>query len=269
MSRASELLGGPAASLVAAYVPPQRSEMLRAEQQALAALHGRCAQPEALRHAVRALRALESDVDFQAALLHAQREMAGATGYDATNFAYGSTPLPSWLKVFESAPLRAALRDDKGRAALRYYVLGSSLGWLCFYGACVHGLRSHGIELLPVLAREAIGVARDAEVDGVSFECADMLGCDLSAADILLLTSQCWDGPMLEKLRAKLLRELREGALVIDYTAAMGEGDARQGWGERTFVLEWKGVGEVSWGGEITFWVWRVVQVRGASRGRS
>ena len=27
---------------------------------------------------------------------HTQREMKGAAGYGATNFAYGSTPLPIW-----------------------------------------------------------------------------------------------------------------------------------------------------------------------------
>jgi hypothetical protein len=254
--------------------PPPRHHMLHEEQRALAALERRTAerpqQPRALRRALRRLRALESSLDFQAELLDAQRRCAAVSGYSASNFAYGSTPLHSWLAVFESAPLRAAVAAK--RHELCYVVLGSSLGSLVLYGACVFGVRSHGIELLPELAAAAVRVAAAAGVEHASFECADMLTCDLSASDVVLLASQCWDARLVAAVRWKLLDELLPGALVLDYTAALGEEtDASRSDAQpnlpasathaprRGFALQCTVRAPVSWDATHCFWVWRVV----------
>ena len=117
---------------------------------------------------------------------------------------------------------------------------------------------------------------------------------------LLLLTSQCWDAALCVRLRAKLLAELPEGALVVDYTAAMGGeavqagraaaaagGDGEAGGGEagggeagggeaggdrggdapagRRFVLLEKVRAPVSWDAGHVFWVWRCE--RGPPRG--
>ena len=73
---------------------------------------------------------------------------------------------------------------------VRYAVLGSSLGSLCIYGACLYGWTVRGIELLPLLVRHAERVVQGANVRGVSFECADILSCDLQSEQVLLLASQ-------------------------------------------------------------------------------
>ena len=106
--------------------------------------------------------------------------------------------------------------------------------------------------------------------------------------ELLLLTSQCWDAALCVRLRAKLLAELPEGALVVDYTAAMGGEAAEQagraaaeasgvgeaGGGEagggdepagRRFVLLEKVRAPVSWDAGHVFWVWRCE--RGPPRG--
>ena len=99
---------------------------------------------------------------------------------------------------------------------------------------------------------------------------------------LLVLTSQCWDAALCVRLRAKLLAELPEGALVVDYTAAMGGeavqagraaaaagGDGEAGGGEapagRRFVLLEKVRAPVSWDAGHVFWVWRCE--RGPPRG--
>ena len=123
------------------------------------------------------------------------------------------------------------------------------------------GLRCEGIELVPFLVRAARATADRAGVCSCSFVCADMLGYDVSAAQLLLLTSQCWDPVLCARLRAKLLAELPEGALVVDYTAAMGDdgGEARCGAPPtcRAFVLLEKVLAPVSWDASHVFWVWR------------
>ena len=79
---------------------------------------------------------------------------------------------------------------------------------------------TRGIELLPNLVAAAERIARRAAIDGIRFECADMLAADLRSARLLVLASQCWDVPLVEQLRAKLLAEVRDA----------GEG---LGWGLR------------------------------------
>lgn len=268
---------GPSAAHPGASSPPTRSVILEEEWQAVEALaRGPTppVQPRALRHALRALRALESSLDFQAELLVQQLASQRTTAYSRENFAYGSTPLQSWLALFACEPVRSALSESP---APRYLVLGSSLGWLCVYGACVFGLRTRGIELLPSLAAAAARLVKEAGVAGVTLECADMLECDLSDAEIVLLASQCWDATLIAALRAKLLAELPDRALVLDYTAALGEappaprqlgraaapgprpnGVPPQAGGGRRLTLECTVQAPVSWDSAHTFWVWRV-----------
>ena len=142
----------------------------------------------------------------------------------------------------------------------RYVVLGSSIGWLCFYGACVYGLEARGVELLPLLADTARRVASEARVEGVTFECADMLRCDLRGAEILMLASQCWDAELYDALRAKLLAELPDGALVLDYGAGLGEGEGgrKAGKAGRSFALVERVTAPVSWDGAHEFCVFRL-----------
>ena len=117
-------------------------------------------------------------------------------------FAYGSTPLRSFLALFacDAVAARLARSDPQrhtphGLAPLpKFVVLGSSLGWLVFYGACVFGLPSEGVEILPLLCRTATETAAAAGLgDCVRFENADMLTHDLRGADIVMLASQCWE----------------------------------------------------------------------------
>ena len=160
-----------------------------------------------LRRAVAALRAAERDVDARARLVAETRAISLSAAaeketkkysYTEENFAYGSTPLASWLLVHVACPelLEAtrALANDPQRTLLasgrrrssgdasssengfinpsppeRYAVWGSSSGWLVLYAALGLGVRAVGYELLEChvdtarrVARECLG-ARDDE----------------------------------------------------------------------------------------------------------
>lgn len=40
---------------------------------------------------------------------------------------------------------------------------------------------------------------------GVSFKCADLLTSDLSNVGVLMLTEQCWDKDLIDKVRGRCL----------------------------------------------------------------
>ena len=187
-----------------------------------------------LKRAVTALRKLEASFDFQAELLVDAARVSADAGYPMETFAYGSTPLRSFLALFACDAVAARLaRSDPQRhtphglaPVPKFVVLGSSLGWLVFYGACVFGLPSEGVEILPLLCRTATETAAAAGLghghDRVRFENADMLTHDLRGADIVMLASQCWDDGLRYELAGKLLNELDPGAIVLDYSDFLG-----------------------------------------------
>ena len=153
-----------------------------------------------LRRAVAALRAAERDVDARARLVAETRAISLSAAaenetkkysYTEENFAYGSTPLASWLLVHVACPelLEAtrALANDPQRTLLAsgrrrssgdasssenglyinpspregYAVWGSSSGWLVLYAALGLGVRAVGYELLECHVDTARRVARE------------------------------------------------------------------------------------------------------------
>ena len=120
------------------------------------------------------------------------------TSYSSENFAYGTTSLRAWTRVVAECPalsaaMRALARDAERDAATfaeedaflehvktkngessrsaqlrrleersRCVVFGSSTGWLVFYAALAHGVRSVGYELLEGRVATARATARAA-----------------------------------------------------------------------------------------------------------
>lgn len=181
----------------------------------------------------------------------------------------GSTPLTSFLSLFACEPIQTLL-ERESPLSLPYVVLGSSLGWLAFYGACIYRFPTTGIELMPNLVSAADRVARIAGVEGIRFECADALCCDLSTCMLVVLASQCWDKDLLSALHGKLLSELPEGALVLDYTSPLCKNQKKKPCMDEKLKIDVQGMrntlqlsctvtAPVSWNGAQTFWVWKVV----------
>ena len=132
----------------------------------------------------------------------------------------------------------------------------------CVFGACIYGWQARGIELLPLLVKHATRIVHEARVTGVRFECADLLCCDLRELDVVMLASQCWDAALVGAVRAKLLTELAEGSLVVDYTDGLGRRDGASDDAQvqrRDFHLELTVEAPVSWDGSHRFYVWRVL----------
>jgi hypothetical protein len=236
---------GDGAAVIAA-VRAARREALEAEQSEVAACAPRlpgdgAARAAALGAVVAHLRALEESPRFQGALAAAVAAATGdgdsgsddaaaaggdaGPGYSAQNYAYGSTPFPSWLDVCSApaiAPALAAAMAAPGGAA--HVVWGSSTGWLAFYGALAFGWADNrGVEILPCLVADADATAQHFAVPGVAFSVADLRDSPLSGTGFLELADQCWDGAVVAAARAKIAAELPAGAVVLSYAATCRE----------------------------------------------
>lgn len=101
------------------------------------------------------------------------------------------------------------------------YDLGSGDGRIPITAAKVYGVRAVGIDIDPERVAEANANAKAAGVaDRVAFRRADLFRTDLREADVVtlyLLQS------LNEKLRPKLLKELKPGARIVSHAFSMGD----------------------------------------------
>ena len=150
---------------------------------------------------------------------------------------YGYTYYHSWLRVALAAP------EPAGPVV----VLGSSLGWLCFYAALTFSVRAVGYEIVEPLVEHAERIRAQhcgRSFPPIQFHCADMLSAPLDRCGVLLLTSRCWDKPLAQALHAKLIRELPRESVVLDYCADLAEA---AGGGVDGFKVVGSAVVPVSW----------------------
>ncbi|TYZ64666.1 hypothetical protein PybrP1_006354 [[Pythium] brassicae (nom. inval.)] len=172
---------------------------------------------------VRRLREMEKSQEFHRNLLRAQREISAGSVYTLDNFAYGSTPFPTWLQIVSADSVRSAIAALRSSCANRWRctVFGSSTGSLVFYAALALGVDCVGVEILPFLYNVSTKL-RDEIVPAevrmrCEFVCEDMLQTPLGTTSLLILTSQCWDNDLHKQVARKLERELPAGAAVVDY----------------------------------------------------
>ena len=157
--------------------------------------------------------------------------------------------------------------------------MGSSIGWLVFYGALALGVHAVGYELLPslVAVAEQTNAAlrgdggrrsggREASPHGgggggggggkatrAGFVCGDMLAAPLRGARVVLLASQCWDAALYHATAAKMARELVRGAVVVDYGDKLGGAEFGGAFGAEPAATV---RAPVSWNRNQSFYVW-------------
>lgn len=138
---------------------------------------------------------------------------AQSTGLDREpDVIYVPTPQPV---------VEAMLEMAKVRSGDLLYDLGSGDGRIPITAAKTYGVRAVGIDIDPERIAEANVNAKAAGVtDKVSFRRADLFKTDLRKADVVtlyLLQS------LNEKLRPKLLAELKPGSRIVSHTFDMGD----------------------------------------------
>jgi predicted RNA methylase len=115
----------------------------------------------------------------------------------------------------------AMLKLAKVRKGDILYDLGSGDGRIPITAARTYGIRAVGIDVDPERIAEATANAKEAGVTGrVTFRQADLFQSDISEASVVtlyLLQS------LNEKLRPKLLAELKPGTRIVSHAFSMGE----------------------------------------------
>jgi SAM-dependent methyltransferase len=101
------------------------------------------------------------------------------------------------------------------------YDLGSGDGRIVITAAWEFGARGVGVEIVPALVAESRRAARRAGVaDRVRFVQQDVFDVDLRDATVVTIYMS---DAINERLRPKLLRELRRGARIVSYRFRMGD----------------------------------------------
>jgi len=140
--------------------------------------------------------------------------LVGAAGclYPGAEVPYVQTP---------SDVVTAMLRLANVSATDVVYDLGSGDGRLVIAAARDFGARGVGVEIDPGLVAQSTESARRAGVaDRVAFRAGDLFQTDLSDATVVTL----YLSPEInQRLRPKLLRELRPGARIVSHDFDMGD----------------------------------------------
>jgi hypothetical protein len=160
------------------------------------------------------LRRLETSKTFQKNLLKDQLILTRELAYTRTNFAYGSTPYSTFVKVFKTPTIHKAIKcwSSKDTAV----VFGSSIGTIAFYIALSLGIPCKGYEILPYLHNISQELSVRYAIKGLEFLCKDMMQANLKDCALVFLTSQCWDRKLCNMVYDKLAKELDEGCVVVD-----------------------------------------------------
>ena len=171
--------------------------------------------------------------------MHRRQFLAGLAASAATGVAYAHEP--SRILLAQAAPAAAPVRRSpdvifvptpnevvdkmlemaKVTAKDVVYDLGCGDGRIVITAAQKFGARSVGIDIDPKRIQEANANAKAAKVtDKVKFVEADLFESDISEATVVslyLLTR------LNEKLKPKLLKELRPGTRVVSHAFDMGD----------------------------------------------
>lgn len=141
--------------------------------------------------------------------------------------AAGAKTEPDVVYVPTPQPVvEAMLKLAEVRRGDLVYDLGSGDGRIPITAAKLYGVRAVGIDIDPERIAEAKANAEAAGVaDRVTFRQADLFETDLRKADVVtlyLLQS------LNERLRPKLLRELKPGARIVSHAFSMGDWEPQE-----------------------------------------
>lgn len=183
---------------------------------------------------LRSVRQLEKTFAFQRRLWLDKQRIAPMLNCSTEQLTYGTTTFAMWHRLMVgSSSLRNRMRskehdaedeDVKARhlttvSQPKVVIFGSSLGLLGFYTSSLFPhARIVGYEVMPSL----VSVARRLKdsyfpEEHIKFHQKDMMLADVHDADVVILTSMCWDSECRRRVATKLAVELPTSALVVDY----------------------------------------------------
>ena len=193
------------------------------------------------------VKSYEKTFSFQRKLWVEKNSMANTLGCSVEQFSYGTTrshsSIPStslkyhhnlhvpshvltstysfslWKNLMDHEAFRGRMqRGMLLQAEPKVIVLGSSLGLLSYFTAVYYPhCQCVGYDVLEVLHDKALMLQREYGVENVEFHQEDMMRASVFDADVVVLTSLCWDEMTKVKIAKKLAHELPDTCLVVTY----------------------------------------------------
>ena len=149
--------------------------------------------------------------------------------------AYGQVYYPSVRRLL-ARPLVARTMRRAGTEAQKLLHLGSNIGTETFYLSMAAGanVAVEGFELVCSLVQRADELRERflPHVGNVTFRCADALTANLRDTALLWLDNQAWDPAFMRVLYAKIVDEMPDGALLIDFAALDAQFDYPRNWND-------------------------------------
>ncbi len=126
-------------------------------------------------------------------------------------FPYGETPLCSLKQLAD----RFGLSPHD-----RVVDLGCGRGRGVFFLSHHYGCQAHGVDLVPQFISKAQGLAREYQLNRVTFSCGDLKHYDFSQATFVFFYATTFSEPFLEELSTSL-QALPKGSKIVTVSAPL------------------------------------------------
>ena len=211
----------------------------------------------AIQEAILFVRSCEAKYTFQQNLWNEKQDVMKDLDCSVDNLTYGTSSLTLWAELMSQETIKRALAPGAERLVVFFGASQGLLALYTHALAVHHGLhtpdlgtsvdsfntskitglplnkasiqkphrivRCVGYEVLPTLWAVSnylsIKHFRSEHNDHISFNLQDMLQADVTRADIVVLTSLCWDTEIRKLVAQKLANEMKPGSVVVDYRA--------------------------------------------------
>lgn len=175
----------------------------------------------------------EKTFSFQHKLWIEKNKVAKTLNCSVEQLTYGSSSVELWMNLVKSDSWKQAIflstnNDDSDNP--KAIVFGSSQGLLSFYSSVLNynyhkiNISVIGYEILPYLHRLAIELLNDYRQlhsyigNDILFLNEDMMNANIKDANIIILTSLCWDKTTRVRVARKLSSEMiKPNSIVVDY----------------------------------------------------
>ena len=177
----------------------------------------------------------EKTFSFQHSLWLEKKATAKVLDCSIEQLTYGSSSIDLWMKLVDNNLWKDAIDsnvpiDDGDDDKPKVVIFGSSQGLLSFYSSALNyifhknNISVIGYEILPYLNNKAQQLLSDHWQfhchigNDVTFVNEDMMNANVKDANIVILTSLCWDIKTRQKVAKKLSNEMKKpNSIVIDY----------------------------------------------------
>ena len=132
-------------------------------------------------------------------------------GEDPSIYTYGTTPFSTFAKIV------GGMRKPK-----RLVILGSSIGWKCFYWNSIYpDIPVVGYDIHEIRHDYACYLGEKHGVENVSFVCGDMSECDFREGDLVWENNICMNKAEVDQINYMLLSSF-EDIQIVSYMKILG-----------------------------------------------